>query len=130
HQSILAGPAGRRIRPRLRRQERRLVQSAPRERRYAACRDRRLQLDRGTLRQRGTDRLQRGQRSALQADVKPAPDESRDPRTRHRLDGVEWYRNGEPWLDPEDDGGGGHRHAHDAGGDYRGPPRAWRGESR
>ena len=38
-------------------------------------------------------------------------DATRDPRRRHRLDGVGRHRHGQPRLDPEDDGAGRHRHA-------------------
>ena len=65
-QPFAAGQGPARIRPGLRRQERRLVQSAARHRRHAAGRDGRLQLDRRPLRQRRTDGLQLRQRPVLQ----------------------------------------------------------------
>ena len=65
-----------RVRPRLRRQGRRLAEPAARarrgRRRRALGRDR-LQLDRRTLRQRRPDRLRGGQRPALQERLAPAP---------------------------------------------------------
>ena len=65
-QPLPAGQGPARIRSGLRRQERRLVQSAACHRRHAARRDRGVQLDRRPLRQRRADGLQLRQRSAVQ----------------------------------------------------------------
>ena len=70
-----------------------------------------LQLDRRPVRQRRPDRLQRGQRPALQERVVVPLDAPGDTWRRHRLDGVGRHRHGQPRLDPEDDGAGRHRHA-------------------
>ncbi len=49
----------------------------------------------------GPDRLQRGQRSAVQADKQPAPHPSWHAFDRARLDGLGGHRDGYPRLDPK-----------------------------
>ena len=73
-QPLPARQAAARVRPRLRRQGRRLVQPAARAARRAAAVGRRLQLDRRALRQRRPDRLRRRQRPAVQERLAPAQD--------------------------------------------------------
>ena len=102
-QPLPARQAPARVRPRLRRQGRRLVQPDARAARRAAAVGDRLQLDRRALRQRRPDRLRRRQRSAVQERFAPAQDRGHA-RHRHRLDRVGRHRHGHPRLDPEDDG--------------------------
>ena len=99
-QPLPEGQGAARVRPRLRREGRRLVQRAQGPRRHPDRGHRGLQLDRGALRQRRTDRLQRGQRPPVQDDVELPHHAARDPRPRHRLDGLGRHRHGQPRLDP------------------------------
>ena len=66
------------VRPRLRREGRRLVQPAHTDSATSPSAHRRVQLDRRALRQRRPDRLQRRQRPALQVDVQLQDDPARD----------------------------------------------------
>ena len=76
------------------------------------------------VRQRRTDRLQRRQRPAVQGAVQPAPHPSRRAHADARLDRVGGHRHGHPWVDPDDHGGGGGRHAARRSGRRVDPARA------
>ena len=118
-QPPLADKAAARVRPRLRRQERRLVQPPARGRRPADRRD-----------GRRSARSPAGSATRGQTDYSAANDllckitssfrrhPAGHPRHRDRLDGVGRHRHGDPRLDPEDHGDGRHRHAA-AGGRHR-----------
>ena len=123
-QPLPARQAAAGVRPRLRRQGRRLVQPpAGAAARLRARRGRRLLLDRRAVRQRRPDRLRAppttccARRSRSSA-PRPAT------RRRDRLDGLGEHRDGEPRLDPEGHGDGRHRHAAAASRHPGGPPRA------
>ncbi len=120
-QSSHRGQDARGVRPRLRRQGRRLVQSPPGHRRPPSARCCRVQLGRGPLRQRRPDRLQRRERSAVQGDRLAQRHAAEHPGHRHRLDGVGRHRHGVARLHSDRDEGGRHRHA---AGACRHPDRA------
>ena len=112
------------IRSCLRREERWLVQSS-----YmlsVTCQlgiDRRIQFNCRTLRQCGTNGLQRGKRSAMQDHLEFPHHPARDSRHRHRLDGMGRHRHGYARLHPQDDGTRRHRHAANGGRNSSDSPR-------
>jgi hypothetical protein len=95
-----------RIRPRLRRQDHGLVQRVVRRARHAGRCGRRLLLGRRAVRQPGPDRLQRGERPAVQGRLPPAPHPAADPGPGPGLDGLGRHRHGDPRLHPQDHGDG------------------------
>ncbi len=78
----------------------------------------------GALRQRRTNRLQLGQRTAGQDHIELPHDPSRNTRHRHRLDGVGRYRNGHTRFHPQNDGTGRNRYVATGSRDSSDSPRA------